>query len=292
MSYLPQHASRSQYLEIRGLRYHLRQWTTGPGPLLVMLHGWMDVSASFQFVVDHLALGWRVVAPDWRGFGETAESGADSYWFADYLADLDAIGNQLSPEQPFAVVGHSMGGNVAMLYAGIRPHRVAAVVNLEGFGLNRTEPGQAVERYRGWLDDLNRPASFRGYRDLDAVADHLTRVNPRLERGKAVFLAPFWARRNGDGYEPAADPRHRRSHPVLYRLDEVLACWREITAPVLWVTSDADTERHRSTRTADFRQRLTAIARLEERTVAAAGHMLHHDRPAAVAEAIEAFVPR
>ena len=285
-------ASQSHIHTIRNLRYHVRTWGDPAAPRIFLLHGWMDVSASFQFVVDRLALGWQVIAPDWRGFGQTAASGADSYWFADYLADLDAIGDRLSPQQPFALVGHSMGGNVAMLYAGIRPHRITAVVNLEGFGLDRADPAQAVDRYRGWLDDLQRPAAFRGYRDLDAVADHLTRVNPRLERDKAVFLAPLWARRNGEEYEPAADPCHRRTHPVLYRLDEVLACWREITAPVLWVASDADTERHRSTRTADFRQRLTAIARLEELTLADAGHMLHHDRPAAVAAAIESFSPR
>ena len=61
---------------------------------------------------------------------------------------------------------------------------------------------------------------------------------------------------------------------------------------MLWITSDADTPTHRFTRTEPFRERLAAIPRLEELTITDAGHMLHHDRPDAVAQAIEGFVSR
>lgn len=291
LTYLPRHSHRSEFLTVRGLRYHLRHWSTGDGPLLLMVHGWMDVSASFQFVVDRLGEGRRVVAPDWRGFGLTQDGGTDSYWFADYLGDLDAIGEALSPDAPFDLVGHSMGGNVAMLYAGVRPGRVRRLVNLEGFGLRQTEPAAAVGRYRDWLDGLKKPAGWRLYPDLAGVAAGLMKTHPRLSPDKAAFLAPFWSRRRADGqFEPAADPAHRRVHPVLYRLDEVLACWREITAPVCWVTSDADTELHRFTRTDAFRDRLRALADCREVLVTDAGHMLHHDQPEAVARLIEEFL--
>ncbi len=292
LTYVPLRVSQSQTFDIRGLALHLRRWETGDGPLLVMLHGWMDVSASFQFVVDRLAAGWQVAAPDWRGFGQSSFSGADSYWFPDYLADLDFLLDRLSPDAPVALVGHSMGGNIAMLYAGIRPHRVSAVVNLEGFGLRSSEPQAAVERYRTWLDDLHRPAVLRDYPDPEAVVDRLMRNNPRLDRERARFLAPHWARPSQGRWQLAADAAHRRANPIRYRLDEVLACWREITAPVLWVASDADTEMHRHTRTPAFRERLSAISCLQELTVTDAGHMLHHDRPEAVARAIEGFIPR
>jgi pimeloyl-ACP methyl ester carboxylesterase len=66
--------------------------------LLVLLHGWCDVSASWQFVVDALAGDWRVVAPDWRGFG-LSEWNNDVYWFPDYIADLDALLQRYSPEE-------------------------------------------------------------------------------------------------------------------------------------------------------------------------------------------------
>ena len=87
---------------------------------MFLLHGWMDVSASFQFLVDAFAREWHVLAPDWRGFGLT-QTPQDGYWFQDYVADLDALAHALAPGERVSVVGHSLGGNVAMLWAGTRP---------------------------------------------------------------------------------------------------------------------------------------------------------------------------
>ena len=100
-----------------------------------MVHGWMDVAASYQFVVDAFAQDHYVIAPDWRGYGLTESPPTDNYWFPDYLADLDFLLDHYSPDAPVHLVGHSMGGNVAMLYAGSRPQRIRRLVNLEGFGM-------------------------------------------------------------------------------------------------------------------------------------------------------------
>ena len=310
--YRPQVDAASQYLAIRGLRYHLRSWLTGQAgeageaqaPILLLLHGWMDVSASFQFVVDALQETWRVIAPDWRGFGLSEGSpgsarAVDSYAFADYLGDLDALIDAISPREPVRIVAHSMGGNVAMLYAGIRPARVCGLVNLEGFGLPQADAAKAVDRYRRWLDELRAPAAFRPYPTLDDVAARLIRTNPRLPLDKARFLAAHWARplRPDDapdaaGYVLQADPAHKRVNPVAYRVDEALACWRAIEAPVLWVASAERDAFHQFTRTEEYRRRLTAIARLYEVEVADAGHMLHHDQPGVLAGLIEDFFQR
>ena len=149
--------SDSEFLEIRGLRYHVRRWPRDGAPRMFLLHGWMDVSASFQFVVDALPREWDVYAPDWRGYGLTQWGGSDCYWFADYIADLDRLLEILQPDAPVNLVGHSLGGNVAAMYAGIRPQRVAKLVNLEGFGLAPTLPEQAPRRYARWLDELHTP---------------------------------------------------------------------------------------------------------------------------------------
>ena len=85
--------SRSEFITLRGLRTHVRHWGNPGAPTIFMLHGWMDVAASFQFVVDCLKQDWHVIAPDWRGFGLTERVHSDSYWFADYLGDLDALLN-------------------------------------------------------------------------------------------------------------------------------------------------------------------------------------------------------
>ena len=138
------------------------------------------------------------------------------------------------------LAGHSMGGNVALLYAGIRPTRVAAVVNLEGFGLRATHATQAPQRYAQWLDELRAGASMRDYASLDEVEQRLLRNNVRLTPERARFLAPYWSERQATGrWAIAGDPAHKIVNPTLYRLDEVLACWQCIACPVLWVQADA-----------------------------------------------------
>ncbi len=127
-------ASRSETVPIRGIDCHVRRWGPGHAPPLVLLHGSQDVSASWQFVVDALERDWQVVAPDWRGHGLSGRSGADTYWFPDYVADLDALLEHVTPDAPARLVGHSMGAQVAALYAGVRPDRVARLVNVDGFG--------------------------------------------------------------------------------------------------------------------------------------------------------------
>eukprot|EP01036_Dinobryon_divergens_P059800 gene59800-79760_t len=77
--------SRSEFITIRGLRTHVRHWGREGAPKLFMVHGWMDVGASFQFVVDCLQGDWHVIAPDWRGFGLTERTQSDTYWFPDYV---------------------------------------------------------------------------------------------------------------------------------------------------------------------------------------------------------------
>ncbi len=292
-AYRPRRASRSLSLDIRGVLHHVRCWEPCGAPAqagrtVFLLHGWMDCSASFQFVVDRLPDGWRALAPDWRGFGLTGRSGADAYWFPDYLGDLDALLAALAPDGAVDLVGHSMGGNVAALYAGVRPQRVRRLVNLEGAGLAPTRPAQAPGRYARWLDELREPAPLRDFASRAAVAEHLMRRDPRLRADFAHYLALHWARENAAGrFELHADPAHRRVSPVLYRAPEAGACWRAITAPVLWVLGDDTAERLPVVHTAAYQRRLGGIRALREVTVEGAGHMLHHDRPDAVARLIE-----
>ncbi len=160
-----------------------------------MLHGWMDISASFQFVVDALASDWQVIAPDARGFGlsdwPVAQGRSGHYWFQDYLADLDALLDHYAPaslrREPVNLVGHSMGANVVCLYAGVRPERVRRVVDLEGFGMPATKAERSPVRLAQWLDDLRAPPELRTYATLEEVAERLIRTNPRLARRKRVF---------------------------------------------------------------------------------------------------------
>jgi pimeloyl-ACP methyl ester carboxylesterase len=287
--------SRSEFLAVRGLRTHVRHWGREGAPKIFMLHGWMDVAASFQFVVDCLEGDWHVIAPDWRGFGLTDRSGADTYWFPDYLADLEVIRDHCAPGEAINLLGHSMGGNIAGLYAGVRPARVGRLINLEGFGLPPTQPEQAPGRFAKWLDELKEPPTMRGYASLAEVAARLQKTNPRLPAARAAFLAGHWSAQDETGqWQILGDPAHKMPGPLLYRVDEVLACWERITAPVLWVEAEHTNMwlwmGAKDQARAEVDRRMSHLARVTARMVPDAGHMLHHDQPELVAKMIEEFL--
>ena len=346
--YKEKRQSRSEFVPIRGLAYHVRIWPaalaeTTAAPL-VLVHGWMDVAASWQFMVDAFddafLAGRCIIAPDWRGFGltqatnggeattaggpsspagaaepalpgrrrsapsggsavrEATSVGADIFWFPDYLADLDFLLDHFSPAQPVDLVGHSMGGNVAMMYAGARPGRIRKLVNLEGFGLAASEPAQAPARYASWMDALKTlhrgELDLKAYPDASGVARRLMKTNPRLTPDKADWLASHWARPDESGqWRILGNAGHKVPSASLYRVDEALAMYRAIRAPVLAVEADGDSLHawwKGKYTLADYHQRLQQVPNARVAVLADAGHMLHHDQPEALAGLIEGFL--
>lgn len=298
--YQAKRTSRSEFVPIRNLRYHVRLWgEPAPGRTpLVLVHGWMDVSASYQFVVDAFERDQYVIAPDWRGYGLTELPQMDNYWFPDYLADLDFLLDHYAGGQPVDLVGHSMGGNIAMLYSGARPERIRKLVNLEGFGMPASKPAQAPGRYAKWMDELK--AYHRGelelkpYAGLDGVAGRLRKTNRRLPQDKADWLAPHWARQEADGqWRVLGHAAHKIINASLFRVDEVLEVYRAIRAPVLAVEASDDSLglwwKGRYT-LAEYHERLKAVSDVRVGRIADAGHMLHHDQPEQLARLIEAFL--
>src|SRR4029079_7705856 len=166
----PRTPPTSHFVDVRGDRHHVLTWGDPHATPLVLLHGWMDVGASFQFLVDALARDWYAIAPDLRGFGDSAWQ-PQGYWYHDYLADLEALLDRLVPKQPVRLVGHSLGGNVVMHYAGVRPSRVDRVVSLEGFGIPAEVADAAPRKIAKWLDAITKPPRFKPYDDIAAVAD-------------------------------------------------------------------------------------------------------------------------
>jgi pimeloyl-ACP methyl ester carboxylesterase len=294
-------------LAIRNHRAQCLTWGDPLSPPLLMLHGWMDVAASFQFLVDAMKSDCFVIAPDQRGYGGTdwTRETAGGYWFADYVADLEAVIDHFLPNGQIDLVGHSLGGNVCSIYAGVRPERVRRLVSLDGFGIPASSFSKAPSQYRKWLDAIKAPAALSTYESLSKVADRLQKTNPRLRRDRAEWLANHWAELHDDGrWHLRADPAHKLPFPSVYRLDETIAIWNEVTAPTLWIgasESDAkqwngysdDTtvpisrEGHAS---GSFASRLTAFRDMKFAVVQGAGHMLHHDAPEAVAALVEAHL--
>jgi pimeloyl-ACP methyl ester carboxylesterase len=302
-AYVPLHLAESRFLTARGIKHHVLVWgdmslARPEQPLLVMVHGWMDVGASFQFMVDALRRqpGWGarpIVAIDWRGFGLTESPRTDSYFFADYLGDLDLLVDQLAPGQKIDLLGHSMGGNVVMLYAGVRSERIRRLVNLEGFGMPATQPEDAIERYTKWMDELKAPVALKSYGSLEEVAKRLQANNPRLRASFALWLAQHWSRKEGERWVINADAAHKRSQPILYRVEEVMAFLRRIQCPVLFVEGKETLYflffggkfKHE-----EFMERVKQVPDFRMETIQEAGHMLHHDQPEELAVHLAGFL--
>ncbi|OGB00317.1 MAG: alpha/beta hydrolase [Burkholderiales bacterium RIFCSPHIGHO2_12_FULL_61_11] len=305
--YKEKRTSQGEFVPIRGLNYHIERWQNSSGvasalPPLVLLHGWMDVGASYQFMVDAFteafAQGRSIIAPDWRGFGLTNTPGADHYWFGDYLADLDFLLDHYAPNQAVDLVGHSMGGNVAMLYAGVRPARIRKLVNLEGFGLPASQASQAPGRYAQWMDELKSlqrgELALKAYNDVIGVARRLMKTNPRLTPDKANWLARHWARPDAHGkWQILGEAAHKVTSAQLYRLDEVMEIYRRISAPTLAIEASDDSMaiwwKGKYT-LAEYHERLKQVPDSRVAVVQDAGHMLHHDQPAQLARLIEDFL--
>ncbi|HEV2268847.1 MAG TPA: alpha/beta hydrolase [Steroidobacteraceae bacterium] len=293
MSYPPQRAPHPETVTVRGLRHRVTWWGERTPTPVVLLHGFQDCGATWQFLVDYLPAQWSLAAPDWRGFGHS-EWAPGGYWFPDYFADLEALLDLLVPDGPARIIAHSMGANIAQIYGGVRPRRLAWLANLEGFGLPATHPQDAPDRYARWCDELRQPLREGRYRSVAQLAGILRSKNPRLTADRAEFVAGAWTRpapptASGPGdVELLFDPRHRLVNPVLYRREEAQACWARVEAPVLLLTGDTNDTRTQTLRAAaeDLRAH---IRKLQIVTVPGAGHMLHHEVPEVLAGHIVAF---
>ena len=281
---------RHEKMTVRGIEHHVVRWGPDSDDPVVLLHGWADTADTFQFMVDAFRHDWPLAAFDWRGFGRSAwqEGG---YWFPDYFADLDILLDRLCQRRASRLVGHSMGGNIALLYAGIRPERVRRVCSLEGFGLPRAAADEAPDRYRQWLQQLREPPAFGEFRSFDDLTHYLVRRNPRLDRDRAGFIARNWAVGTSSGkVRIAADPAHKCINPYRYRRDEAEACWRRIEAPALLVLGEDSDYRQRLGPDGDAGALHAVFPQIRFELLPGAGHMLHHEQPGAVAEIVEAFL--
>ncbi|MBT6274800.1 MAG: alpha/beta hydrolase [Chromatiales bacterium] len=283
----------SVYITVRGLQYHCRTWGDPAGPRLFMLHGFQDVSASWQFTVDALERDWYVIAPDWRGYGLSEYSGQDSYWGPDLVADLDAILDHFEPDFPARLVAHSMGANAAAFYASAIPGRVEKFVNVEGIGGPPAPIEELPRRYAKWLQQLVEGTRQRPYMDYEDFAERMMAENPRLTAERAEYLVRHWGQEAEDGtIVRRADPAHMQVKPDIWRIDEAMACWRQITAPLLWVEGEESRFINMMRGQPDgYEDRLSAFQSLVDIVrVEAAGHNVHHDQPEALAKAIEGFM--
>lgn len=291
--YQPKQPFRTTWVAVRGLQHRVLRWGRAGGRPVWLLHGWMDCAATFQFLVDALPesmLDCELIAPDWRGFGQSQWS-TGGYWFPDYLADLEALITALGGTGPQVLVGHSMGGIISCLYAGVRPERVSHCISLEGFGLADAPASDAPARYRRWLEQVQTSEPLRTLPSLDEVAQRMCKHNRRLGIGRAAWLAAELAVVDGAAVRYLGDPAHKWPNPTLYRLEEAKACWRAVTARVLWLAGNEQKILEWMKETPQkFAERQACFAHFAYQVLPECGHNLHHDAPEQLASILADFI--
>ena len=288
--YKPINSGASSFLTIRDKKYHIKSWGKADAPLLIYLHGWADTGSTFQFVVDKFQSNWQIIAPDWRGFGRS-ENTNSSYWFPDYLADLDEILRLYSSDQPATLIGHSMGANIASLYAGIMPERISHLINIEGFGLSDSDPKNAPNNYRLWLEQQQSNPEFKPYASINDLIPRILKRSPNMKPEQAEFVAREWSKADSNGrIILRADPFHKLPNAVQYRRQEAEACWNQIIAQTLFIWGENTNfkKQMQLLHDIDFEEHPFFCARTE--CILDTGHMIHFEAPETLAKAIENFL--
>jgi pimeloyl-ACP methyl ester carboxylesterase len=283
-----------------GLTHHVLEWLPGHGrghpaaaslpATVLLLHGYMDAAATWDLVAPGLAAeGLRVLAPDLRGFGDAPRAAPGGYYhFPDYVFDVaDIVDGLVPPDTPLYVVGHSMGGTIATLYAGTVPARLKRLVLLEGAGPPDSAHDAAPDRMGRWVREV-RMARARAERvmasreqALGRLAANHPRVPPEVLRTRLDALA----RELPDGRAVwKADTLHGTSAPTPFFAESWMAFARRVTCPVLFV-SGGPLGWHPQ----DEDARVKAFATLERAEIADAGHMMHWTSPAELSRLLAGF---
>jgi pimeloyl-ACP methyl ester carboxylesterase len=277
---------RDRVIEANRLRHHLLEWGDA-GPVVLLLHGFLEHAHAWDLVAPALAdAGFHAFALDLRGHGDSEWIGAGGYYhFADYTADLAGIVRALGGR--VALVGHSMGGSAAVVYAGTEPERVSALVCVESLGPPDMGIETAPERFAAWIDDLERVrARPRARVTIEEAAARLRERFPRFSPEVARLMAEHGTRAEDGARVWKFDPLHQTRSPQPYSVAQARAFWLRITCPTLYVEGGASELRLDP---ADLAERLRVL-RARRAVVADAAHHPHLERPAALATMLIEFL--
>ncbi len=279
---------RDHSISANGITHHVIEHPGDASRTVLLLHGYSDLARTFTRVITGLgARGWRVIAPDFRGHGDTDRAPAGSYYhFPDYVADVVALCDALAIEQSH-VVAHSMGGSVATYFAGAFPSRVRSLALLEGVGPPAMPADVVPDRMAGWIDGMRRVRS-RGARrmvSLDDVVARMKLANPSVDVDTLREVAAMSVRATEDGgWVFRFDPLHQTMSPGRFDAEAFEAFIARIACPVLLIDGGdvAGFE--------ELMQRADRYPNARKVTLAGAGHMMHWTRPAELVDAVDAFL--
>jgi len=262
------------------LKLHYLDWGNEQKPLLLLVHGGRDHARSWDWVASDLRRDFHVVAPDLRGHGDSEWAVGSIYSLIDYVLDTAQL-LKVVDRFPVYVIGHSLGGSIALHYTGIYPERVAKVIAIEGLGpspdmIASFKDTPAPDRMLHWVREMQSLARRRAhhYATLDEAVQRMRDANPRLTEEQARHLTVHGAQREEDGsYRWKFDNFTRAVSPYLFNVGDARDIWGRISCPTLLIRG---TESWASDPSKDGRADAFRNARVVN--VEGAGHWVHHDQ--------------
>ena len=275
------------------LRLHYVDWGNQTAPPLLLVHGGRDHCRNWDWVAGRLRKDWHIIAPDLRGHGDSEWSADGSYSMANYIYDLAQLIHQ-QDLAPVTIVAHSLGGNIALRYAGIYPDKVRKLVAIEGLGPSRGVSEERAEipiheRMSNWID-AKRGLSGRLPRRYPTIEDAFKRmheVNEHLSPEQARHLTQHGVNQNEDGtYSWKFDNYVRAWNPVDMTMGEIEHLWSRISCPTKLVYGNESwAVDPRTDGRAEHFQTAEVV------TYDDAGHWVHHDRLEAFLDLLTDFLP-
>ncbi len=278
---------RDRLITANRLTHHLLEWGDDGQRSVLLLHGYLEHAHVWDWVAPQIAAaGYHVFALDWPGHGDSEWIGPGGYYhFADYTAVLAGAVRGLGGRA--ALVGHSMGGTAALIYAAAEPERVTAVVSIEGLGPPGMSPEMAPDRYAQWLQDLDRIDIRHGRSlSLEEATERIRERFPQFTTRIAHHIAEWGTREHNGKRFWKFDPLHQTTSPQPFYMAQAQAFWRRVACPVLYVDGTASMVHLPS---ADVAEHL-ALLRARRVTIDGAGHHPHLERPEHLVEAVVRFL--
>lgn len=274
------------------LRLHYVDWQL-PGqsdaPVMVCVHGIHDHCRTWDHLAEHFVSQYRVIAPDLRGHGDSEWVKGSAYHYLDYLYDLHQLIQQ-AELGPVVLVGHSMGGAIAALFAGIYPELVSKLVIIEGIGLWRSfQPAEpVVARVQEWVKTTREMSARipRRYADINEAYQRMQHANPQLTDEQALHLTVHGSNQNEDGsYSWKYDNYTHNFNPAGFDDEETKEIWQNIAAATLILVADDGLE-HRigHDNTEQYFNHHTS------HLVTDAGHWTYHDQADQVLKLMDEFL--
>lgn len=271
----------SHYYYSDRLKLQFWDWGQDGLPPLLLVHGGLDHARNWDWVARSLREHFHVYAMDLRGHGNSAWAPGAMYSIAEYVLDLATLIDLLHP--PVSLIGHSLGGILTLLYAGLYPDRVRKVIAIEGLGLPATHRfyKPAPERMRAWMDCVRKLEQREPhcYPNLEAAIARMQEANPHLSDDVARHLTLHGTNWNADGsLSWKFDKYVRCTSPHGHDIEEMRAVYAEITCPVLLVWGRESWMPDPETLDPAIDARAAAIRDRRVWKVDGAGHWVHHDR--------------